>query len=99
MALYVRISTRFVRKERIEPILDLANVQVAKPGTRVFTRLIARLCIDYPGLSLYVESVLEPRFGEYLGRIGFEKLDPHTHGSSFLLRAYNVDNGKSARNA
>jgi N-acetylglutamate synthase-like GNAT family acetyltransferase len=56
------------------PMLDIANVTVAekKRGTGVFTRLVQRIRAEHPTLPIYVENVLDPRFGWKLEKLGFE---------------------------
>lgn len=73
---YVRVTRRYVKGRMYEPVLDLANIEAESPGKGVFTALVARLRKDWPTLSLYVESVLNPRFEKKLLEMGFECVGP-----------------------
>lgn len=73
-ALYVRVcSRRVIDGVELEPVLDIANVKAEHPGSGAFTRLIARLQKEYPGLNLYIECVQNPRLRAHLERLGFEQ--------------------------
>ena len=83
-SLYVRLS-----KKSLEggywPMIDLSNITASRPGRGAFTRLVARLRVQYPTLGIYVESVLEPRFAVMLeARLGF-KANPIDERSFYLL--------------
>jgi len=82
--LYVRISQRKI--DGVErTFLDLANMEARKPGSGTLTRLVARLKVDHPDLSLYVESVLNPRLPSMLvNKLGF-KPHPYLPGCFYLL--------------
>ena len=70
-SLYVRIGKRWFVDMECDPTLDLASMTVRYPGKRTFTRLVERLRHDYPKMTLYVESVLSPRFRSRLKLMGF----------------------------
>ena len=55
-----------------EDVLDIATIEVEEElrGTGVFTRLVARLRKEYPGMHLFVESAA-PAFQPLLLRLGF----------------------------
>ncbi len=69
-SLYVRMTERTFEGKRY-PTLDLANIEVKKPGQGVFTALIKRLRETYPELVLFVECVHNERLQEKLKSIGF----------------------------
>jgi hypothetical protein len=79
--LYVRMNPRWWNNVWQDPTLDLANFEVRQPGKGVFTALVADLRQRYPALTLYVESVLNPRFQTKLIALGFTR----TEGNSFIL--------------
>lgn len=85
-ALYVRFTKRSVNFELLSPVLDIANVTARNPGAGEFTKLVKRLRADYPHMHICVEQAHE-RFGAYLLRQGFTKLDPRIAGESYFLRA------------
>jgi NAD(P)H-dependent flavin oxidoreductase YrpB (nitropropane dioxygenase family) len=63
-ALYVRL----VRRNGVQPVLDIANVKATNPGTGAFTRLVERVLAL--GIPVYVQGV-SPRFARKLERMGF----------------------------
>jgi hypothetical protein len=76
--LYVRLTRRSLPTGFYDPVLDLASLEVRKPGTGTFTRLIERLRRDYPNLTIYVENVWNQRFQRKLVSLGFAPVDwPH----------------------
>lgn len=68
--------------------IDLANFSALEPGKGAFTALVKHLRKRYPGLAIYVESVLNARFDAKLVRMGFEctldGIEPG-HGRCFFL--------------
>lgn len=82
-SLYVRRTERFGF-----PTLDVANVEAVEPGKGAFTRLVQQARNKYR-LGVYVESVLNNRFGEKLLRMGFEctqeGLPPGGLGACYFL--------------
>jgi hypothetical protein len=90
--LYVRLIPRNVAGiERV--FLDLANMTAKKPGSGTLTRLVARLRVDYPDLSLYVENALNPRLPAMLvNKLGF-KQDPDHPMCFYLISALPKNDG------
>lgn len=76
--LYVRMGPRRVEGLSMFPVITLARIEVEKPGIGTFTRLVLWLQSVYPQLGIYVEAVQNPRFAEYLLRIGFQ----HAHSGA-----------------
>ncbi len=72
-SLYVRKGPRFIEGKLVDQVLDLANFEARKKGKGTFTDLVARLNETYPSLTLYVESVLNPRLPRKLLELGFTK--------------------------
>lgn len=75
--LYVRYGGRHIlgvspNNSVFNNVLDIATIEVEERlrGTGVFTRLVARLRKDYPGMHLYVENAA-PAFQPLLLRLGF----------------------------
>jgi len=87
--LYLRYGGRLVNGEMFHPVLDIANVEVRKPGKGTFKRFIATLRRRYPELHIYIENVLVPPFGKALLRMGFVcvkgSLIPDISQSYFLV--------------
>jgi hypothetical protein len=74
--LYVRKTQRVLDGMLYNNVLDLANISASKPGNGAFTKLVERLCKEYPHLTLYVENVMEPeRFGRKLIELGFKRVE------------------------
>lgn len=82
-SLYVRRTERFGFTT-----LDVANVEAIEPGKGAFTRLVQRVRSKY-GLGVYVESVLQSRFGVKLLKMGFtctqEGMTPGGLGACYFL--------------
>jgi hypothetical protein len=81
-SLYIRVTKRYIDKKTLIMVIDLANIEAIEPGKGTFRKLVAHIQETYPSMTIFVESVLEPRFGYGLWRMGFEKVDSH---NSFYL--------------
>jgi hypothetical protein len=55
------------------PVLDIATVTVllADRGKGLFSKMLRHIKYKYPDVSIRVESVKEPRFQQYLAKLGF----------------------------
>lgn len=73
-SLYVRVSQRLVDHGMITTI-DLANLEATTPGRGTFKKLVIHIQQYYPDTTIFVESVLQERFGHGLMRMGFKKVD------------------------
>lgn len=73
--LYVRLGTRFVKREMYFPVLDIANVEATVQGKGRFSALVENIRLRHPTLGIYVESVLSERFAKRLKKMGFEVAD------------------------
>jgi hypothetical protein len=90
ITLYVRATHRYINGRLHENVLDIASVEARIRGKGAFKNLIARIRRDYPHLSIYIESVVEPRLSGYLKRAGFERVNPGAHydiSPCFFLQA------------
>lgn len=68
--------------------LDLASLEAEEPGKGAFTALVKHVRERYPGLAIYVESVLNARFDAKLEKMGFECTLTHVppgQGRCFFL--------------
>jgi hypothetical protein len=74
--LYVRRSKRFLGG-CVRDALDIARVIAEKPGRGAFTRLVEHLLKE--GVTIYVESVLTPRFEKKLLAMGFSPSETTPH--------------------
>ena len=88
-SLYVRHAVHLIGR-KLEKTLDIANVTAKHPGKGTFTKLVERLRHDYPGMSIFVESVLNERFVEMLPRLGFVLVE-RSNPPSFFLRGLQSD--------
>lgn len=75
-SLYVRFNLRYVSGRVRGPVLDLASITAKHPGQGAFKALVARIRTRYPGLDIYVENVLSPRFAAGLAAMGFARVGP-----------------------
>lgn len=75
--MYLRYGSRYLNQKLTFDVLEIANITVEpdKQGTGVFTRFVSRVRKEYPRVTLYVESVLEPRFGQKLLKMGFDPVN------------------------
>jgi hypothetical protein len=83
-ALYVRLTKRYINDNFINTI-DLANIAAENPGDGAFTRLVKRLKKQHPALTIYVESVLNPRFERKLLSMGFAEVPSYYGCHSYYL--------------
>lgn len=83
--LYVRFGRRYLNGKLTENVLDIANVQAKHPGCGVFSKLIAKIRAEYPTVGIYVENVLEPRFGNKLLKLFFQEVPGSNPKSYYWL--------------
>lgn len=86
--LYVRYNPVFYVRggHQLQNVLTIASVEARKQHGGTFRSLISYLRSTYPDLSVYVENVLDPAFGQALERMGFEAVTDE-EPRCFLLRA------------
>jgi GNAT superfamily N-acetyltransferase len=91
--LYVRYGPRIELGRRLEPTLDMANIQVLEDrrGQGIFTRLVTRLRHEHPDLHLFVENT-HYRFGRHLEAMGFVDVTLEQYPA---LRSYLLEAGKN----
>lgn len=70
---YMRLTYRYIGGKRCSCI-DIASIVAERPGKGAFKALVARLRARYPEFTIYVESVLNPRFPPGLLRMGFQRM-------------------------
>ena len=70
LKIYVRQSKRYHNETTID-CLDLATIEVHKRGTGLFTMLLDAVLERYE--NVFVESILEKRFYDFILSKGFEK--------------------------
>jgi len=81
---YARVTQRVIENKMCWPVLDIANIEVARKGKGTFTNLILRLRKDYPALTIYVECVMTEKFCQHLRKMGFKEV-PGTPNSFYML--------------
>ena len=97
--LYVRLGAVTVRnkedhKIRLNSALHLANFQALHRRKGAFTRLIKRVETASPGLSIFVENLVNISFALKLPEMGFEQVITHDQefghfiGSQCFLKRY-----------
>jgi hypothetical protein len=74
--LYVRIGPRYIGRDKVACVLDLANCAVAPRQQRhgCLKRFLQRLTRDYPELPVFIENVLNPWLPAKLPNYGFERV-------------------------
>ncbi len=90
---YARYGARLIDGEMRTPVFDIANVVVREDrrGKGIFTGFIKDFQYKYPGVHIYVESVSDPRFGNFLdGKLKFKRTEeslPYHVGACYWHRA------------
>lgn len=73
MKVYVRVGRRMIEGS-IRETIDIATIEVFKPGQGTFTRFLEQveeLAAAGPIHTIYVENVLESRFAEFFRKRGY----------------------------
>ena len=71
--LYVRHGQRYINGKLYQNVFDIANVEVRNKGKGTFSKFVEKLRNNYPDMILYVECVLNPRFGGRLLQLDFKQ--------------------------
>jgi hypothetical protein len=74
--LYVRYTGRYILGKACQPVLDIASIEARKPGKGAFTRLLQQIRTSHPELPIFIEAVINPRFGDKLKALGFQDVGP-----------------------
>jgi len=69
--IYVRKSKRFLNNKMYE-CLDLASIDIENTGKGLFTELFETILDKYKNKNIFVESILEKRFYNFIKKYGFE---------------------------
>jgi len=85
-SLYVRFGPKYIGYNYFEDVLDLANIVADKPKNGAFNKLIEAIGQRYPTVSIYVENVMDPKFGIALKRKGFNEIRTGPGFSSYFLK-------------
>jgi hypothetical protein len=80
--LYVRRTKRLLNGEWFEHVLDIARVEVRRPGQGTFKNLVTSL-LDR-GIPVYVECVQNTWFAEKLEEMGFTRVAGTSGPPSFF---------------
>lgn len=86
---YVRHAVHVLDKSAIET-LDIANVESMAPGKGYFRKFLREAHEMHPWAATYVENVLDQRFGNFLLKEGFSKLET-TPSCYFKLKSIKFD--------
>lgn len=82
-SIYVRKGYHIGPNRKIVQTLDIASISSHQPSKGLFTQFIEELERLAP-VPIYIESVLEPRFGAFFLRRGYE-LIPDTKTPCYFL--------------
>lgn len=74
-SLYVRKSTRILGGT-IRECVDIASIEVQKPGRGTWKRLLSHLLEMYPDQAIFIENVHNERFATHLREYGWT---PHEY--------------------
>jgi GNAT superfamily N-acetyltransferase len=82
--MYVRYTQRCVEGRLLDPVFEIANVEVAtsQRGKGIFSRFLEEVISLCPDTAIYVECVHNERLATMLQKRGFQNV----RGSDFLLR-------------
>jgi len=80
--IYVRKSKRYQNKQMYD-CLDLASVEVGDTGKGLFTELFETILDKYKNKNIFVESILEKRFYNFIKKYGFE---PYGNSPDSLIK-------------
>lgn len=72
-SLYVRKGQLYIGDRKVDNVLTIASIEIAQTNQGTFTKLINMLRNNYPGMTIYVENVLNPQFDSVLRRLSFCK--------------------------
>lgn len=90
ISIYVRKSKRIFHNE-IYDFFDFANIEATETGTGLFTKIIKKFEDIYPNKNIFIESVLTPRFANYIENVlGFEKPDEINANNNFYKIKNNI---------
>ena len=91
MEVYVRKSVpRYLNDGDKYVTLDIANVTVYHKSQGHFTEFLEK-AEELSPWPIYVESVLQPRFGEFLKRAGYTEQKDRTPPSYYKMKAQIVE--------
>lgn len=80
-SLYVRKGPRYIEGQKFDNVFQIARVEAEKKGEGVFSKLIEKL--KNKNLSIYIESILNPRLPNKLENLGFKKVDKNNGENYF----------------
>lgn len=80
--IYVRKSKRYQNKQMYD-CLDLASIEVGDTGKGLFTKLFETILDKYKNKNIFVESILEKRFYDFIKKYGFE---PYGNSPDSLIK-------------
>lgn len=90
ISIYVRKSKRIFHNNFYE-FFDFASIEASETGTGLFTQIIKKFEERYPNKNIFIESVLTPRFANYIENVlGFEKPDEINVSNNFYKIKNNI---------
>ena len=78
LKIYVRQSYRNHNQVAIQ-CLDLASIEATDKGNGLFTAILDAILRKYTNYNIFVESILQQRFYDFLIRQGFEPYPVDSH--------------------
>lgn len=85
-SVYVRFGPKYIDYRYYTDVLDLANIVADRPRKGSFNKLVEIIKQRYPTVSIYVENVIDPEFGNALIRKGFEEVRTGYGFNSYFLK-------------
>jgi len=81
---YVRYGMRLINGKKYDRVLDIARIEVKKPGTGTFTKFINYIVEQNPGICIYLENAILQNEGfiKKLLNLGFDTVKGTNDGFS-----------------
>lgn len=70
--IFVRKSNHYHPNKGWFETFDIANISIKEPGRGYFTGLLKMVETAYPEVTIFVESIIEPRFIKFFESRGYE---------------------------
>lgn len=70
-SLYVRNGSVYIGDKIVDNVFTIASIEARTTNRGTFTKLIHMLRDNYPGMTIYIENVLNPQFNHVLERLDF----------------------------
>jgi hypothetical protein len=88
--IYIRKSKRMANGQFLE-FFDFASIEVYKTGQGLFTEILNKFEKRYPDTNIFIESVLTPRFANYIkNTLDFDEDIPNDSNNFYKIKSKDV---------